>query len=123
MKLTEEEIFHIIKDLRPSKLEHPSSETLSTKIAEILNVKSVELENIVDDQFRAYKRDQSHPYRVVLDDADFDQNEVISNCFAMTIIDFFWIAFRKSLKLIFPDPGSACSSCSSQSISTFMGAH
>ena len=123
MKLTEEEIFHIIKDLRPSKLEYPSSETLSTKIAEILNVKSVELEIIVDDQFRAYKRDQRHPYRVVLDDADFDQNEIISNCFAMTIIDFFWIAFRKSLKPIFPDPGLACSSCSSQSINTFMGAH
>ena len=54
MKLTEEEKFNIIKDLKHSKWKYPSSKTQSSKIAEILNVKSsAELKNIVADQFRA----------------------------------------------------------------------
>ena len=60
MKPTEE-IFDIVRDLKPSKREYPSSETPSTKIAEILNVKfSEELKNIVADQFRVFKGHQKH---------------------------------------------------------------
>ena len=109
MKLTEEEIFDIVKDLKPSKWEYPSSKTLSSKIAEILNVKSsAELKNIVADQFWAYKRDQKHLHRrIALNAADFDQNGIIPNCFAMAFIYFFWMAFHESPKPIFPGLRSA----------------
>ena len=74
MKLTQGEINDIIKDLKPSKWEYSSSETLSNKIAETLNVQSTELKNIVAYELIAYEKYQKNPHkRVALNGADFEK--------------------------------------------------